>query len=79
MDGAGEFSEVGDRVGEEKTVSFDKFSLQSESVCFFAFSESISDCDMAANVVGFVWVDTDVVMCKGGSGMASVWELVLTE
>ena len=71
-DNAVESEDVREGVGEEKTANFGEFSLLSKFSGFFAFSESIGHRDVAANVVGLVWVEADVVMGKGGSGLALV-------
>ena len=55
-----EFKEVAGGIGEEKTGVYDEFSQQFSLAMlifvFLAFPKSTEDCDVVANIVGFVWV-----------------------
>lgn len=54
VDGDIESEEVIDCAGKEKTVIFDEISLVWRVIVFFLISKGGGDCDVAANVAGFI-------------------------
>lgn len=62
VDGVDWFDTEAEGVGDEKTVVCSGISLAESIFAFFPFLEGAGDCGVVANIVGFVWAKTDVVV-----------------
>lgn len=56
LEDAGELGTMTDDVGEEKSPEFVQFPLVAMIFVFSPFPQGARNCDVAVNIVGFVWM-----------------------